>query len=246
MLQQEEKTYDLNNYMGEQVEINNRMRGILVDWLADLHYKFKMFPETLFALTMILDKYLSKKPVTKDNLQLVGTAALFIAAKYEETYQVPEIQDLVHYSANAFTRQEVIKMEADIIETLGFDLIMGTSFRFFEALGRISKMDAKNFHLAQYVLELCLLDTRFLDYKPSLLASAAIYLINKIRKRSEAWPDLLIAATNYEEKELRNCARELCQLLEKAEDLPNTKSLKKKFSTAQYNEVTRIRLERRK
>lgn len=42
-----------------------------------------MFPQTLYATTMILDKYLSKKSVKKENLQLLGTAAFFIAAKYE-------------------------------------------------------------------------------------------------------------------------------------------------------------------
>lgn len=74
---------------------------------------------------------------------------------------------------------------------------MGTSYRFFEAFAKISGMDMKNFYLAQYVLELAMLDVKFLEYKPSLLGSAAIYLINKIRKRSESWPDLLIAATAY-------------------------------------------------
>lgn len=95
-------------------------------------------------------------------------------------------------------------------------------------------------------MELSLLETKFLDYKPSLVASAAIYLINKIRKRSEAWPDLLVAATGYEEKSLKTCARELCHVLERAEELPNSKALRKKFSSAKFNEVTRVRLERRK
>jgi hypothetical protein len=58
------------------------MRGILLDWLIDLHHKFTMFPQTLYIMVMIIDKYLSKKTATKENLQLVGTAALFIAAKY--------------------------------------------------------------------------------------------------------------------------------------------------------------------
>jgi len=80
------------------------MRGILIDWLIDLHHKFKMFPQTLFATVMIIDKYISKKGANKDNLQLIGTASLFIASKYEETYQVPEISDLVHFSANSFTK----------------------------------------------------------------------------------------------------------------------------------------------
>jgi hypothetical protein len=37
-------------------------------------------------------------------------------------------------------------------------------------------------HLTQYILELALLDMRFLGFKPSLLAASAIYLVNKIRK----------------------------------------------------------------
>lgn len=112
MLQQEAKTYTLKNYLGDKssTEINIKMRGILLDWLIDLHHKFKMFPETLFTITMILDIYLAKRPISKDNLQLVGAAAFFIAAKYEETYQVPEIEDLVHYSARAFTKKDIIKM----------------------------------------------------------------------------------------------------------------------------------------
>ena len=193
------------------------MRGILFDWLLDLHCKFKMFPETLYTVTMLVDRFLMVRDIPKEKLQLVGTAAFFIAAKYEETYQVPELDDLVHFAARTFTKQEIIKMEAEIIQELNFDLVTITSFRFFEPLGKLSKMDSKNYHLAQYVLELSLLEIKFLEYKPSLVASAAIYLINKIRKKSEAWSDSLVSVSGYEEKELKTCARELCYLLEKAE-----------------------------
>lgn len=43
-------------------------------------------------------------------------------------------------------------MEADIIQALDFDLVMDTAYTFFEPLAKISSMDPKNFHLAQYVL----------------------------------------------------------------------------------------------
>jgi hypothetical protein len=190
-----------------------------------------MFPETLFATVMIIDQYLSKKIVKKDELQIVGSAAFFIASKYEETYQVPEVQDLVRFAGRSFTKNELIEKEAKIIEALDFDLITITSFRFFEALAKISEMDKKDFHLAQYILELSLLDTKFLQYKPSLTAASVIYLLNKIRKREEAWPDLLFAATGLEEKELKLCGRDLCSLLERADELPNTRSLRRKFSS---------------
>jgi cyclin B len=41
------------------------MRGILIDWMVDLHYKLRMFPQTLFAAVTIIDIYLSKNNVTK-------------------------------------------------------------------------------------------------------------------------------------------------------------------------------------
>lgn len=56
-----------------------------------------------------------KKQVNKDSLQLLGATAFFIAAKYEETYNVPELKELVHLSANAFTKKDILKLEADII-----------------------------------------------------------------------------------------------------------------------------------
>lgn len=65
MLDQESRTYNLTNYIKDQPIINEKMRGILFDWIVELHYKYKMFPQTLYATTMILDKYMSKKTIKK-------------------------------------------------------------------------------------------------------------------------------------------------------------------------------------
>ena len=42
--------------------INDRYRKYLIDWLAELHYKFRMWPETLFVAVGIIDKFLIKTP----------------------------------------------------------------------------------------------------------------------------------------------------------------------------------------
>lgn len=42
------------------MEISDKYRQYLVDWLAELHYKFKMWPETLFVTVGIIDKTLQK------------------------------------------------------------------------------------------------------------------------------------------------------------------------------------------
>lgn len=46
-------------YMKKQKDINEKMRAILVDWLIEVHYKFKLNAETLFITISIIDRYLS-------------------------------------------------------------------------------------------------------------------------------------------------------------------------------------------
>lgn len=45
------------------------------------------------------------------------------------------------------------------------------------------------------------------------MAASAIYLNNKLRKRQEIWGDHMIAATGYEESELKHCSKDLMDLL---------------------------------
>lgn len=93
-------------YMEDQPHINERMRSILVDWLVEVHLKFKLVPETLYLTVNLIDRYLERKEVTRPKLQLVGVTALLIASKYEEIYP-PELRDLVYICDRAYTRTEV-------------------------------------------------------------------------------------------------------------------------------------------
>ncbi len=50
------------NYLaGSQREtgINEKMRSILIDWLVEVHMRFKLLQETLFMTVDILDRFLS-------------------------------------------------------------------------------------------------------------------------------------------------------------------------------------------
>lgn len=73
----------LNNYLQRQGNLTESMRTVLLDWIIDIHLKFKMFPQTLYIITAIIDRYLAIKGGKKEELQLIGAAALFIGAKYE-------------------------------------------------------------------------------------------------------------------------------------------------------------------
>lgn len=47
------------NYMVHQTDINEKMRAILIDWVCEVHLRFKLLPETLFLSISLIDRYLS-------------------------------------------------------------------------------------------------------------------------------------------------------------------------------------------
>lgn len=98
-------------YMDKQPHINERMRSILVDWLVEVHLKFKLVPETLYLTINLIDRYLTKREVSRPKLQLVGVSSLLIASKYEEIYP-PELRDLVYICDRAYSKDEV-RVETD-------------------------------------------------------------------------------------------------------------------------------------
>ena len=57
-----ESTYlPIPNYMDSQNDINEKMRGILNDWLIEVHLKYKLVPDTMYLTINLIDRYLSKK-----------------------------------------------------------------------------------------------------------------------------------------------------------------------------------------
>ena len=72
---------------------------------------------------------MSKKKITKSQLQLLGVTTLWVASKYEEIYP-PELNDFLLVSENKFTRAEIIKMEKDLLATMNFMITVPSSFRF--------------------------------------------------------------------------------------------------------------------
>ena len=89
-----------------QGHINEKMRAILVDWLVEVHMKFRLVPETLFLTINLIDRYLERREVERCNLQLLGVSCLLIAAKYEEIWP-PGVNELVYICDNAYTKPDV-------------------------------------------------------------------------------------------------------------------------------------------
>jgi flagellin-specific chaperone FliS len=49
-----------NDYLSKvQTEIKDTSRAFLVEWIIDVHRKFRLMPETLYVTINIIDRYLS-------------------------------------------------------------------------------------------------------------------------------------------------------------------------------------------
>jgi hypothetical protein len=172
-------------YMRSQKDINENVRAILVDWIISVHAKFKLLPETLFIAINIIDRYFSVfHDIKKSDVQLVGVASLLIATKYEEIYP-PTVKDFIYLTDNTYARKQILQMESSILYTLQFNITQTSPYRFLERYWKISQSDTVTFYLAQYLLELALLDSKMNQYKPSLLASTAIYVAMRVQLPSQ-------------------------------------------------------------
>lgn len=118
---------------------------------------------------------------------------MLIATKYEEIY-APEIKDFVYISDNAYSCDNILTMEYNILKVLNFDITTPSSLRFVDFIIRYTHSDSYIRNFSYYMIELSLVEYTMIKYKPSLLASASVYLSNKIlnRKADSHWGDTQI------------------------------------------------------
>lgn len=205
------------------------MRAILIDWLIEVHLKFKLRSETLFVTVNLIDRYASKENISKNELQLVGVAAMLIAAKYEEIYP-PILRDFVHICNKSFSGHQILSMEQKILFAVDFDVKSHSQLRFLERYAKHANLSEEGFFFAQYLMEIALLDYRTLKHLPSIHASAAIYISQKLFKNPDPWPQTLVNEAKFTKEQIKPCAFEMCNLLHKIEK-SNVQAVFKKFSS---------------
>jgi cyclin B len=222
-------------YMSVHIEINEKMRAILIDWLIDVHYKFKLADETLYLTVNIIDRYLESTPITRNRLQLVGVSAMLIASKYEDIYP-PEVQDFVNISDKAFTREDVLKMERSILKQLKYSVTVPSCFRFLQMFCKICETSEQHMAFARYFVELALVDYKMLKYSNSMKAAAALYLMHKFKEIKPEWNGEVSKRSKYKEEDLKTCAKDLCCLFQQA-SRSNLQAVKNKFSSLSLFQV---------
>lgn len=170
------------DYIEHQPDLEWKMRGILVDWLIEVHTRFRLLPETLFLAVNIIDRFLSAEVVALDRLQLVGVTAMFIASKYEEVLS-PHVVNFSHVADDAFTDKEILEAERHVLATLDYNMSFPNPMNFLRRISKADNYDIQTRTLGKYLMEISLLDHRFMVYRQSHVAAAAMYLARLILDR---------------------------------------------------------------
>nr|CAD7193970.1 unnamed protein product [Timema douglasi] len=227
-LKEREESFRIDqNYMSRQPRLTPPMRTVLVDWLVEIQESFELNHETLYLAVKMVDLFLTKAMVEKDDLQLVGAAAAFVSAKFDERLP-PVIDDFLYICDGAYTRNELLAMEIKLLKTLDFDLGIPLSYRFLRRYARCAKTSMPTLTLARYILELSLMDYTLISCSDSKMAAAALLLALKMRFISE-WTPTLEYYSGYKLEDIKSLVYRLNEMLHKRKDRDSLSTVVNKY-----------------
>ena len=227
-------------YMSTQNEINEQMRAILIDWIIEVHFQFNLRQETLYMTISIIDTYLSFHFISRKELQLLGIACLLISCKSQEIYYPPQSK-FIEVTDGAYTKEDMLKMENDILKKLNFNIVYPTPNDFYNILSKLYNLDKKQYYLGKYFIECVLIDYQMIKYSSSVIAAACIYLVMKyfgINGYQKLY-SIFIINDNNPENIIKDSAKDIYELVGNLSK-SKLKTVKNKYGLTQFENVSEI------
>lgn len=132
-------------------------------------------------------------------------------------------------------------MEEKILKTLDYDVTIPSAHCFLVRFLKAGHADKRMVQLSCYILDGTLQSLDLLDYLPSQLAAAAIFIARRTVGRN-SWSPTLRTYANYTEEEVGPVARAI--LAEKDRQSSELRAVNKKYSSGKYGSVTQVVLSR--
>ncbi|KOS16298.1 to g1 s-specific cyclin [Malassezia pachydermatis] len=233
----EKQTMPNIELMSVQPELHWFMRPYLVDFLIEIHQSFRLRPETLYLTMNLVDRYVSRRIVYKRHYQLVGCAALLIAAKFEDSKdRVPTVQELSQMCCNAYDPGAFTQMEGHVLSTLGWCLGHPTAESWLRYEYSCAPPSVPSTHsVARFLLEVTLFHESFIPMLPSTLAAGAMLLARHICRDPRLQPHPLGAVATQ-------AANQIYQfVLDHQSDISSI--LIKKYSYSYYAEASTLAMD---
>jgi len=196
-------------------------RRYLVDWMSDVGEQCRLHISTVHVAILFLDKIFRSRNIPRGQWQLLATACISVAAKYEEAEEhcppIPELLRLTKLGNAGHTSLSFREGELEVlrylnwqlraippIHIIGYFLAKGPIFYDDTWQGRalIEKIPKYVRKYADFFCNLTLQEYSFQQYLPSHLG-AAIILASRVALNIEPrWRPELVRLTGYREIEI--------------------------------------------
>lgn len=170
--------------MDSQPEVQWFMRPFLLDFLVEVHAQFRLRPETLYLALNLIDRYVSKRVVYKKHYQLVGCAALWTAAKFEDQKdRVPLVKELSEMCCKAYDENAFVQMEGHVLGTVSWNLGAPSAEAWLRLFNKEAKEEQRTQDLARFIMEITLYFRDFVGLPAYDIATAAMILARCIANK---------------------------------------------------------------
>lgn len=210
-----------------------RLRAVLFEWISQIHtgshapvaWDGAADPQDLLFRTFRhLDTYFSSRPVRNSELQLMGLActlaasAMYVSRTNSQNHD--EVAAWLSFVSDGACAAQDIKQAAELVTAqLGNQMYQPTSYTFLRRYLRKTGWTQESFSLANYLVELAVMDGTFCTYAPQVVAAAATilsrqYVTQGVRLQSvPGWRKTLLKCTQLDvASELAPCAAALSKL----------------------------------
>ncbi|XP_012887806.1 PREDICTED: G2/mitotic-specific cyclin-B3 [Dipodomys ordii] len=236
-LKEREENFILTNYMDKQTDLTSDMRALLVDWLVEVQMNFEMSHETLYLAIKLVDHYLTTSLCKKENLQLLGSTAFFIATKFEEPYP-PSLKEFLYICEDLYQREDMLAMEASILTNLDYDINIPVAYHFLRRYAMCLQSSMTTLTLSRYICEITLQESHYIPERASKLAAGS-FLLALCMKNLGHLIRSLEHHSGYKVSDLRCLVRKL-NVLVTLQPYSEFKTVYNKYCSQVYYEVAKI------
>ena len=162
--------FSLSNVL-ERHEVNEKLRGKMMDWMIEVLKIYKQKEETLFRAFLILDMYLAcrKTPLKNADLHLIGTCCMCIASKQEEISQIRLNAFYEDICKQKFSKEMLCDTQSEILLTIGFRTQFPTMLELVRCGMRLLDIDDREISL-------------FLESISFLICKMSLFSLEMIKK----------------------------------------------------------------
>ena len=117
----------INFTLDKQIDLNYRMKYIVIDWLFGVKLKFRLKLRTYYIALYLHDSL--DFSIDREDYQLFSASCLYLASNYNELFP-PEINDFIYITANSYSKKQFFSMSNTILKSINFKMVFSTCYDF--------------------------------------------------------------------------------------------------------------------